>query len=582
MPLTDIGFLFDDNPNPMWIFELSTLRILKVNTAAIIKYGYSEEEFLSMTTVDIRPKSERSKFGEYLKTKRVQNPDFRGFSHGGIWKHQAKGGDIIYADITSHDVRYKERNCRVVVATDVTERMRLEEEARLREKFLTSLIDSQTNFLIRLNVQGLFTFVNQQFLKAFDYKREAIIGAHFSTTIIEDEYDLCLKAFHECIATPAKVIHLTHKKVDNAGNLHDTQWEFIAITDDEGTVTEIQGVGQDVTEKLSIEREIKQTAEKMDSFIESITDAFFIVNKEWRFIKVNRAFEAISGKSRFEVLGNELWDIFPRVKNTRFEEIYRRSMDENLQLQITEYYKPFDKWLNVAIYPSFEGLTVFIKDISEEKRAQQELIWTKNSLEALINNTEDQIWSIDIETRYVYMNQAYRSQIAYLTGFEPKEGDYSNKHLGYTPDVIERWNGYYKRAFNGEIYTVVNESVDPLTKETLSFEISFNPIFQANGLITGIGCFARNITQRLKTEKAIVDQNERLRHIASLTSHELRRPVASMLGLISIMDRQNFYNPDNKEIIEHLFTVGNEIDEVIRLIVDKTFTDPAGGRYGSR
>jgi signal transduction histidine kinase len=61
--------------------------------------------------------------------------------------------------------------------------------------------------------------------------------------------------------------------------------------------------------------------------------------------------------------------------------------------------------------------------------------------------------------------------------------------------------------------------------------------------------------------------------IASLTSHELRRPVASMLGLINIMDRENFFNPDNREIIEHLLTVSNEIDEVIRLIVDKTFID---------
>jgi signal transduction histidine kinase len=113
----------------------------------------------------------------------------------------------------------------------------------------------------------------------------------------------------------------------------------------------------------------------------------------------------------------------------------------------------------------------------------------------------------------------------------------------------------------------------------LSFEISFNPIFNEKKEVTGIGCFARNITDRLKIEKAIVDQNERLRHIASLTSHELRRPVASMLGLINIMDRANFYNPDNKEIIEHLLTVGNEIDEVIRLIVDKTFTSDPSNKY---
>ena len=77
----------------------------------------------------------------------------------------------------------------------------------------------------------------------------------------------------------------------------------------------------------------------------------------------------------------------------------------------------------------------------------------------------------------------------------------------------------------------------------------------------------------MKTEKAIVAQNGRLRLIASLTSHELRRPVASLLGLLNIIDRTNIYNPDNFEIMDHLFTVGNEIDEVIRLIINETFTD---------
>ena len=114
----------------------------------------------------------------------------------------------------------------------------------------------------------------------------------------------------------------------------------------------------------------------------------------------------------------------------------------------------------------------------------------------------------------------------------------------------------------------------------LSFEISFNPIYKIKGDVTGAGCFARDITAWLETEKAMVDQNERLRNIASVTSHELRRPVASMLGLINIMDRENFFNPDNKEIIEHLLIVGNEIDQVIRLIVDKSFMEgPSKDKY---
>ena len=327
------------------------------------------------------------------------------------------------------------------------------DEALVREQLLNSLIDSQTNFLIRFDTSGCFTFANKQFLKKLGFKKSEVVGKHFSIVTVPEEMDLCTKAFIHCVKHPGKVIPLAHKKRDKWGNLFDTEWEFVSVTNDEGEVIAIQGIGHDKT---------------------------------------------------------------------------------------------------------------------EANRAQDEIIWTKSNLEALINNTEDQIWSVDKTMRYVYMNKAYRSQIEQLTGIEPKAGDDPNSNKGFTDAEIELWNSYYFRALAGERYMVISESTDPHTGKLLSFEISFNPIYKVKGDITGVGCFARNITEWLETEKEIVDQNERLRHIASLTSHELRRPVASMLGLINIMDRSNFFNPHNKEIIEHLLTVGNEIDEVIRLIVDKT------------
>lgn len=576
---TDLSFLFKNNPNPMWIYEMLSLRIVDVNNAATECYGYSEEEFQAMNITDLRPSTELEKLNNYLYNKDFSGTDIQGFSRSGVWKHQTKKGGLVYAEITSHYIKFEDRDCRVVVATDVTEKVRYQVEVKLREQFLNSLIDSQTNFLIRLNADGRFTFANKQFLKMLGFKKNEIIGKHFSITTIPEELSLCEAAFINCIEHPGKVLHLTHKKVDKAGNIHDTEWEFIAITNDDGTVTAVQGIGQDITRKLEIEREVKKTADKLDTFIESITDSFFILNTEWKFVRVNAAFEKVSRKNRDELIGFVIWDLFPMIVGTNFEKSYRKALDQNVSLQFIDSFESANMWFNTTVYPSSDGLTIFIKNITDEKRAQEEVMWTKYSLEALINNTEDQIWSVDKETRYVYMNRAYRNKIAHLTGSEPKEGNYSYLHSGYGEEVIKEWNEYYRRALTGERYSIISESIDPLTQQTLSFEISFNPIYKTKGDITGIGCFARNITERLKTEKAIIDQNERLRHIASLTSHELRRPVASMLGLINIMDRVNFFNPDNKEIIDHLLTVGNEIDEVIRLIVDKTFTTDHSNKY---
>ncbi len=454
------------------------------------------------------------------------------------------------------------------------------DETRLREQFLNSLIDSQTNFLIRFDINGCFTFANKQFLKTLGYKKSEVIGKHFSLVTIPEEIEMCQKAFINCVKHPGKVISLAHKKRDKAGNLFDTDWEFVSVANDEGIVIAVQGIGHDITEKLVVEREVKATAEKLNTFIESINDYFFILDNDWKITRVNAAFERVCRRTRHELLGFDIWEMFPILLGTGFEHAYRKAAAEKTIIQFTEHIPIANMWFNTTVYPAAEGLTVFMQDISEEKRALEDGLWTKNNLEALINNTEDQIWSVDKEMRYVYMNKAYRSQIARLTGIEPRQGDHPGLNSGFTNEQIETWNGYYQRALAGERYTIVSESIEPETDKLLSFEISFNPIYKTKGNITGVGCFGRNITEWLKTEKAVVDQNERLRHIASLTSHELRRPVASMLGLINIMDRANFFNPDNKEIIEHLLTVGNEIDEVIRLIVDKTIIgDMSNDKY---
>ena len=467
-----------------------------------------------------------------------------------------------------------------VIRDHLPEKLRLQDEAKLREKFLNSVIDSQTNFLIRFDINGCFTFANKQFLKTLGYKKTELMGRPYAIVVLPEEMAMLEKAFINCIAHPGKIIRLAHKKLAKNGDVFDTEWEFISVANDDGEVKEVQGIGHDVTHKHLIENEIKQTSEKLDTFIESINDYFFILDNDWKFVRINAAFEKASGKMRDGLLGQVIWDAFPIVQGTAFEKAYREAAEKKMNIQFIGCVEEANAWFDTSVYPSAEGLTVFMKDITQEKRAWEEASRAQNSLAALINNTEDLIWSVDKETRYVYMNKAYRNMIARITGFEPKEGDYSYQHKGYTEKEIEKWDEYYHRALAGERYTVISESTDLATNEGMSFEISFNPIYKVKGDITGVGCFSHNITELLAAEKAIVDQNERLRHIASLSSHELRRPVASMLGLINIMDRGNFFNPDNKEVIEHMLTVGNEIDEVIRLIIDKTFVGgPSKNKY---
>lgn len=440
------------------------------------------------------------------------------------------------------------------------------------QQFLNSLIDSQTSFLIRIGIDGNYTFVNRQYLKTLGYEAKDILGKHFSVTSLPEDAHLCENAFMECLHNPGKVVSLLHKKPDVRGNLLDTEWELISVVNEKGEVCEIQGIGHDVTEKIKVEAEIRDTAQKLDTFIESITDSFFIIDNDWRFVRVNAAFEKVWGKPRSQLLGKVIWDLFPQLINTPFETAYREAQTKQESVKFMVYFAPLNKWFRTAVYPSAEGITVFAKNITYEMRAQEEALWTKNNLEALINNTNDKIWSVDTDLRYVYMNNAYIAQIKAMTGIAPQKGEYSYKDMGFPQEVIDEWAAYYQRALNGENYTLVLESVDDEAKNPAFYEVSFNPIFSSSGEIKGVGCFAHDISERLKTEQELLSQNKRMRNIASLSSHELRRPVASMLGLINIMDRENPNNPENKQIMDYLHIVSTEIDDVIRLIVDHTFT----------
>ncbi len=121
--------LFNSNPQPMWVYDLETLRFLAVNEAAVRHYGYSEHEFLNMTIRDIRAHEDANH--------PLSNNDERltaGLDKAGVRRHRRKDGSLIYAEITSHVVDFGGRRSEIVLASDVTDRTKLEEQLRHAQK----------------------------------------------------------------------------------------------------------------------------------------------------------------------------------------------------------------------------------------------------------------------------------------------------------------------------------------------------------------------------------------------------------------------------------------------------------------
>ncbi|HVG37635.1 MAG TPA: PAS domain S-box protein, partial [Pyrinomonadaceae bacterium] len=136
--------LFESNPHPVWVYERGTLKFLAVNDAALNHYGYAREEFLALTLPDIHLPEDRRAVVEATSR---QLPKL---NNAGVWKQRTKDGTVIDVELKSHALRFGESDARIVLATDITEHKRIEEEikqardaalesTRLKSEFLANM-----------------------------------------------------------------------------------------------------------------------------------------------------------------------------------------------------------------------------------------------------------------------------------------------------------------------------------------------------------------------------------------------------------------------------------------------------------
>lgn len=355
--------LFDNNPHPMWVYDLGSLAFLAVNDAAVAHYGYSKAEFLSMTIRDIRPREDIPALLDNVR--RVSS----GLDRAGVWRHRKKDGTIIEVDIISHTLEFDGRLAELVLARDVTDQLRTQRELEASEERYRRLIEFFPDAIL-VHKQNRIVLLNQAGLRLLGATRvEEILGKSPLDVVHPDYRSLVRGRIRQVLelGEPTPLVELKILCVDGSA------------VDIEATATPFQDRGE--TAVLVILRDIterKRAAERSQMILNTALDGFWIVDLQGRILEVNDAYCQLTGYSRGELLLMSVADVEAVESAEEVRAHIQRVIEAGSGRFETRHRRKDGMLVDVDVsvrYSESEGgrLFAFFRDVTERKRLEEQL-----------------------------------------------------------------------------------------------------------------------------------------------------------------------------------------------------------------
>jgi PAS domain S-box-containing protein len=260
--------LFATNPQPMWVFDLQSLRFLEVNDAMVVKYGYSRDEILRMQTTEIRPREDVAKLLDILQ---VPHDDFVGVC-AGEWRHRLKSGQIIDVEVTSQTLPFGDHKAMLVIANDITERKRAEAALRSSEERFRTFIEDMPVAALLMNPSGKIMMHNAAALDILRLTHEQLMGMtplnadwavvhEDGTPLPADQYPVAI-AIASGAAVRNTVLQIYRT---SCGDRIWVNGQAIPQYDDSGALARIICTFTDITARRQADAQIRRQLERLSS-----------------------------------------------------------------------------------------------------------------------------------------------------------------------------------------------------------------------------------------------------------------------------------------------------------------------------
>ena len=216
----------------------------------------------------------------------------------------------------------------VANSRDITERILTEEKLKKSEAYFRSLYESQTNYVIRTDMNGDYTYVNKKFVEEFGwiYAGGEILGENSMSSISEYHHQKVKKIVSECISEPGKVFKIEIDKLAVNGKTATTLWDFVCIVDADGKPSEMQSLGLDITDRVKFERALKESEQRYSDLFHLSPQPMWVYDVDTlKFLDVNEAAIKHYGYTYREFLNMTLRDIRPKSEIPKLEQAVNNS-----------------------------------------------------------------------------------------------------------------------------------------------------------------------------------------------------------------------------------------------------------------
>ena len=299
----EAGFrlLFMANPLPMWVFDFATLQFIEVNNAAIARYGYSREEFLSRRMPDLWPPDKvdsRMKLVAERKPELMANPEWPGPA---VSTHVRRDGSVVQVEVTWHTLTFSERPAVLSVAVDISERFRAGEALRASEALFRQMASISPVGIFRTDVSGDCLYVNERWCQITGLTPQQAAGRGWTTALHQDDRELVFAEWYRA-AQERRVFKSEYRFQRSDGDVTWVLGQATAEQNKAGEVTGYVGTITDITERRRMEDALRASERRFYLAFHDNTSALIISRmSDGKLLEFNEAFQRLTGYSREEL-----------------------------------------------------------------------------------------------------------------------------------------------------------------------------------------------------------------------------------------------------------------------------------------